>query len=185
VTGVQTCALPISLCKNCKKFIPYDKRNNDFCSHSCSASFNNAGVKRNTKDGRWVKKQCVWCGSETVNKKYCSYECCRYDKKNNRRNKIVRDGSLVNYAKDKWYLIETRGNKCEICNNTQWMGQEIPLDVDHIDGNSDNDSLSNVRLICPNCHRQTNNYGSKNKGSGRFSKRKQYRKRRYDNKLSY
>ena len=32
------------ICKYCGKIIPYEKRDNDFCNHSCSASFNNKGI---------------------------------------------------------------------------------------------------------------------------------------------
>ena len=36
-------------CKYCGQELPFEKRNNDFCSHSCSASYNNKGTCRNKK----------------------------------------------------------------------------------------------------------------------------------------
>lgn len=33
--------------------------------------------------------------------------------------------------------------------------------MDHIDGNPKNTRLSNVRLLCPNCHSQTDTYTGK------------------------
>lgn len=48
----------------------------------------------------------------------------------------------------------------------------IPLDIDHKDGNSDNNLPINLRLICVNCHRQTPTYGAKNMGKGRDSLKK-------------
>lgn len=53
--------------------------------------------------------------------------------------------------------------KCEICDNTEWCGKPIPLQLDHIDGNSHNHVLENLRIICPNCHAQTSTYCGKNK----------------------
>lgn len=47
---------------------------------------------------------------------------------------------------------------CEFCGNTEWMGQSIPLELDHIDGNRKNNTLNNVRLLCPNCHALTPTY---------------------------
>jgi hypothetical protein len=41
------------------------------------------------------------------------------------------------------------------------------LQVDHINGDPGNDSLDNVRLICANCHYQTEFLGAANKGRGR------------------
>lgn len=52
---------------------------------------------------------------------------------------------------------------CSRCNNTVWNKQPIPLELDHIDGNHQNNQLPNLRLLCPNCHAQTSNYRGKNK----------------------
>ena len=65
-----------------------------------------------------------------------------------------------NNAKDA--LINLRGRKCEVCGNTEWLGEEIPLVIHHIDGDHINNELSNLQLLCPNCHAQTDNYCGKN-----------------------
>lgn len=54
-------------------------------------------------------------------------------------------------------------HKCEICGNTMWNGEKIPLQLDHIDGNPHNHLLNNLRMLCPNCHAQTETYCGKNK----------------------
>ena len=54
-------------------------------------------------------------------------------------------------------------NKCEICEITEWQGNPIAMQLDHIDGNSHNHLLNNLRIICPNCHSQTETYCGKNK----------------------
>lgn len=60
-------------------------------------------------------------------------------------------------------LILLRGRKCEQCGLTEWQGKEIPLEMHHIDGDHFNSDLSNLILLCRNCHALTDNYGSKNK----------------------
>jgi len=54
-------------------------------------------------------------------------------------------------------------HKCYICNIDEWMGKPIPLELDHINGDHDDNRLENLRIICPNCHAQTDTYRSKNR----------------------
>ena len=55
-------------------------------------------------------------------------------------------------------------NKCAICNiKNTWQGNELTLHLDHIDGKHSDNRLSNLRLLCPNCHSQTSTYCSKNR----------------------
>ena len=60
------------------------------------------------------------------------------------------------------YLIRTRGHRCEQCLNETWFNKKIPIEIDHIDGNKQNNTLENLRLICPNCHALTETYKGKN-----------------------
>jgi len=55
--------------------------------------------------------------------------------------------------------------KCSVCDITNWLDQELVLHLDHIDGNPRNNLVTNLRLLCPNCHSQTPTYcGRNNKG---------------------
>jgi 5-methylcytosine-specific restriction endonuclease McrA len=51
----------------------------------------------------------------------------------------------------------------------------MPLVLDHIDGNSDNWDLKNLRMICCNCDALTPTYKNRNRGNGRFLRRIRYR----------
>lgn len=59
-------------------------------------------------------------------------------------------------------------HKCSLCGITEWMGKPSPIELDHIDGNNKNNSLDNLRLLCPNCHAQTDTYRGKNKGNDAY-----------------
>lgn len=52
-------------------------------------------------------------------------------------------------------------NKCEICGIRNWNKKELNMQLHHIDGNSKNNSLSNLQMLCPNCHAQTDSYAGK------------------------
>lgn len=52
--------------------------------------------------------------------------------------------------------------KCGICGISEWQDEPITLQLDHIDGVHRNNRLSNLRLLCPNCHSQTETYAGRN-----------------------
>jgi len=58
-----------------------------------------------------------------------------------------------------------KNKNCEVCGIDSWLGQELSLELDHIDGNKTNHKIENLRIICPNCHSQTHTYRGKNIGA--------------------
>ena len=55
-----------------------------------------------------------------------------------------------------------KAHKCECCGLETWLGQPIPLEVHHKDGDRSHNELSNFELLCPNCHAFTDSYRGKN-----------------------
>lgn len=43
-------------------------------------------------------------------------------------------------------------NSCEICGLSEWLGEDIPLELDHIDSNHFNNKIENLQIVCANCH---------------------------------
>jgi hypothetical protein len=70
----------------------------------------------------------------------------------------------LGWDRKKDYLKIECGFKCQRCDNTHWLGEKIPLEVDHIDGNNRNDEKSNLIVLCPNCHALTDNWRGRNRG---------------------
>lgn len=65
---------------------------------------------------------------------------------------------------------------CEICGLSSWLGNPIPLEIHHKDGDSWNNNIENLVLLCPNCHAFTDNYrGKKLKGKPNFYNSKNYK----------
>lgn len=63
----------------------------------------------------------------------------------------------------KWILKYNLINyNCDICdNNGQHLGQDLTLQLDHINGINNDHRIENLRFLCPNCHSQTKTWGSK------------------------
>ena len=53
-------------------------------------------------------------------------------------------------------------NKCEDCGLDEWRGKKLNCELEHIDGNRTNHKLENLKIICPNCHSQTETFRAKN-----------------------
>lgn len=155
--------------------------NPKFCSRSCSAKYNNSKYPKR-RLLRYREEKCVICGKSlfaTKCKKFCSKKCSGKFK-HEKTIKLFEVGIFLYPQTIRRIMLEKFGNKCNRCNEHLWNNLPIPLEVNHIDGNSNNNLLDNLELICPNCHAQTPNYKSKNKKSGRY-----YRKERYHKGLSY
>ena len=76
----------------------------------------------------------------------------------------------------KKFLIEKCGEKCSECgwDKKHSVTGKVPIEVDHISGDASENALSNVRLLCPNCHSLTTSYRNLNKGRGRSWRKNKY-----------
>jgi 5-methylcytosine-specific restriction endonuclease McrA len=56
-------------------------------------------------------------------------------------------------------LIE---NRCQECGLSEWRGKPLSVQIDHINGIGNDYRLENLRMLCPNCHSQTESFGGRN-----------------------
>ena len=110
-----------------------------------------------------MKANCKNCGKEinyNPSQKtgtWCSNKC-QGDYKIKQR--LVENSKWSNTIRA--YIIRERGEKCEVCGITDWNGKSITLQIDHINGNRCDNRLENLKVMCPNCHSQTDTFAGKN-----------------------
>ena len=59
------------------------------------------------------------------------------------------------------YKADLKKEKCEECGIINWNEKPISFHLDHINGNNSDHRLENLRILCPNCHSQTDTYSCK------------------------
>lgn len=78
---------------------------------------------------------------------------------------LVENSTYANISRLKQRLVkeERLEYKCAVCGLTEWLGQPITLQLDHINGINNDHRIENLRFLCPNCHSLTDTYAGKNK----------------------
>lgn len=89
---------------------------------------------------------------------------------------LVESSNYTNTHRLKGRLIQAGLKRvaCENCGLEKWNGEEIPLELNHVNGDRFDHRLENLQLLCPNCHAQTDNYRGKNKKNGYLAKAKEH-----------
>lgn len=130
--------------------------------------------------GKHKVKFCLNCNRELSGVgKFCS-NYCQMEYQN--KQKIERWLNGENFQRGatqvpifiKRYLMNLHNNCCEKCGwgKINKYSNTIPLEVHHKDGDCTNNLIENLELLCPNCHSLTENFGSLNKESKRFFRKK-------------
>jgi len=106
--------------------------------------------------------------------KYCSRECYH---KSRKLVSLTKWEDLHHHTR-KAHLID-ECNECAMCGiGSVWNSKPLVLQLDHIDGNRSNNTRENLRLLCPNCHTQTDTFAGRvvNKEQPSFYRRKNAKK---------
>lgn len=125
---------------------------------------------------------CIECNVplKRANRKFCSNKCQGSKKRRETFEKIEAGDTTLHEESYREYLINKYSSVCMECNwsKINIHTGKVPIQLEHIDGNSENNTLSNLKILCPNCHSLTPTWGGANKGRGR-KKRQQKRKEKW------
>ena len=88
---------------------------------------------------------------------YCSNKC-----QGAHGTRLAVENNTASMRVAKKYFKTITEYKCDCCGIREWNGNPITLQIDHIDGDIKNNVMENLRYLCPNCHTQTDTWGSAN-----------------------
>ena len=92
---------------------------------------------------------------------------------------LVQNSTYSNTSGLRRKLIENnlKENICENCGIYEWNGKPLTLHLDHVNGDNLDNRITNLKILCPNCHSQTVTYcNSKIKSSISELRKKRYNK---------
>ena len=150
----------IKQCPKCDKdFDSYSKwGEKKFCSRSCanSRTFSEESKKKKSEALKGkpnpfsIKDKKAWANKikETALQKYLSTSFEDLGMENRRRR-----------------VFEEQGFCCANCGINEWQGYKISLELEHKDGNRENNQRDNLEGLCPNCHSITETWRGRNKPS--------------------
>ena len=155
-------------CEYCSKHHDGSFASGRFCNRKCARGFSSRAVRKRLNEQMmkdYVCKKCnlIFRGGMRLTAHMKIHKRVFMDLKTDKTRRE--------------YLIRERGRRCEICLQIEWMQKLIPLELDHKDGNPENNNKDNLQIICPNCHAQTGTYKGKNVGKITNSKRQKVMKK--------
>jgi hypothetical protein len=129
------------------------------------------------KGGSGYKRFYDYCKKYEINyNNYFKYEIKKF-KKLTLEQILVKNSSYsnTNSLKQKLIKLQILENKCNICNNNgEWNNKKLSLHLDHINGINNDNRIENLRILCPNCHSQTDTYCGKNINKKNVENSKKY-----------
>lgn len=138
-------------------------------SNSKSDILRNIGLKLNSGNFQTLEKYCNVYDIQLENLKF---DFKSHSKKNGFQRKLTNEQLFKkNNNRNNSRVIKKRifdekllKNECSICGlGDVWMEKPISLQLDHKNGDRFDNTLDNLRILCPNCHSQTETFGSKNR----------------------
>lgn len=165
--------LPLPKCLNCRDTVKRHDRK--YCSMKC-ANQHIALERYGSYTATTAKIECEVCNGDFVPSHsditVCSKKCSNIRIKQNKIKLWQKDphsATVLGHGLSRvirLYLIEQADNQCSKC---QWgkvnpTTGKVPLEINHIDGDSTNNNSDNLEVLCPNCHSLTPTYKALNKG---------------------
>lgn len=148
------------ICENCLEEHSGNYGSGRFCSSRCARSFSTKDKRKEISEK--VSKSLK--GRKPVN----AGSPCSEEKKQKSRETWIKkfldsDFESLGFGTQRKIVIYQQDYACNKCAVKEWFGHQIVLEVDHINGISDDNRRENLEALCPNCHSITGTWRGRNK----------------------
>ncbi len=154
------------ICENCKKDHDGLYGTGRFCCKQCASAFATKAKREeinikvsNKLLGRKSPNEGRKQSAEIISKRMLSFT---QEKRNEaiEKTKQLRHERYINTSFNelpsvflkKRRVKEEQDYKCNQCGISEWLKKPITLEVEHKDGNKNNNTRENLEALCPNCH---------------------------------
>lgn len=158
-------------CPSCQKEFQTKsggKCSNTYCCQSCANRDRTHSEETRKKQSDSLKKsEKFWKGVESAKQKREDnkemWNLIYQKRKEETKQKILNaDYESLSRVKLKKRVLYEQEEKCNNCGISEWMGQPFTLELEHKDGNRDNNKRENLECLCPNCHSLTSTWRGRN-----------------------
>jgi len=156
----------MKLCLRCET--PHEK-SGKYCCRSCANSrvFSETAIEKKRVKSLEFWSQFDEQGRKDHNKeKMLKYDFVAHQKKvqeTNLKTSWNRPYESMHHSALRKRILHERNNTCEECGcKGEYNGKPLSLELEHVDGNSKNNKIENLKILCPNCHSQTPTFRGRN-----------------------
>jgi Zn finger protein HypA/HybF involved in hydrogenase expression len=152
-------------CENCQQEHSGSYATGRFCSAKCargfSTKYNREETNRKVSETLKLKIQTgkIAIGDILARQRLAS-EASQTYYDNLRKTRNFDDQCFATKRK---IVIDEQQGECDECGLSKWIGKTIILEIDHCDGDNNNNTRNNLRGLCPNCHSLTETWRGRNK----------------------
>jgi len=172
------------ICENCNKEHDGSYGSGRFCSCKCARGFSTKTKRKeiNEKVSKSLKGKSHTIAQQKARKEYLKSDKFKFyvQRKKEKHIQKLLDANWndLNPGQKRERVFYEQNLSCNRCKLSKWQNEPIVLEIEHKDGNHQNNSRDNLEGLCPNCHSLTDTWRGRNK-NGQNSPKQYKRKEEY------
>lgn len=159
--------MTLSICKKCGKEFKVRKGFINYCSTKCRNGQNWTEKDKLKKSIAAKKSKKILEASllrTKKNKENGTYNLIANKIKERAKQKILTEPfESLSYDRLRKRVLYEQDEKCNRCGLDTWQNEKLVLELEHKDGNHENNIRVNLEGLCPNCHSLTKFWRGRNK----------------------